>query len=170
MRVDYFHTGDAKQELFSFDRAVIEPLPWPGDLNKGIDDSNLGKYFFEVRDQKTQRVLYSRGFASVYGEWETTDEAQKIKRSFSESFRFPAPDAAIEIFLKKRDAKNDWVEIWKVSVDPKDIFIDRSKSRAPAQLIPIQKMGDRRRRLTCFCWAMATLRAKSESSRPTPAA
>ena len=142
MRVDYFHTGDAKQEVFSFDRAVIEPLPWPGDLNKGIDDSNLGKYFFEVRDQKTQRVLYSRGFASVYGEWETTDEAQKIKRSFSESFRFPAPDAAIEIFLKKRDAKNDWVEIWKVSVDPKDIFIDRSKSRAPAQLIPIQKMGD----------------------------
>ena len=142
MRVDYFHTGDAKQELFSFDRAVIEPLPWPGNPNKGIDDSNLGKYFFEVRDQKTQRVLYSRGFASVYGEWETTDEAQKIKRSFSESFRFPAPDAAVEISLKKRDAKNDWVEIWKVSVDPKDIFIDRSKSRAPAQLIPIQKMGD----------------------------
>jgi len=142
MRVDYFHTGDAKQELFSFDRAVIEPLPWPGDPNKGIDDTNLGKYFFEVRDQKTQRVLYSRGFASVYGEWETTDEAQKIKRSFSESFRFPAPDAAVEILLKKRDAKNDWVEIWKLSVDPKDIFIDRSKSRAPAPLIPIQKMGD----------------------------
>jgi len=142
MRVDYFHTGDAKQEIFSFDRAVIEPLPWPGDPNKGADDTNLGKYFFEVRDQKTQRVLYSRGFASVYGEWETTDEAQKIKRSFSESFRFPAPEAAVEIFLKKRDAKNVWVEIWKLSIDPKDIFIDRSKSIAPARLIPIQKMGD----------------------------
>ena len=25
MRVDYFHTGDAKQELFSFDEAVVEP-------------------------------------------------------------------------------------------------------------------------------------------------
>ena len=49
MRVDYFHTGDAKQEIFSFDRAVIEPLPWPGDPNKGIDDTNLGKYFFEVQ-------------------------------------------------------------------------------------------------------------------------
>jgi len=142
MRVDYFHTGDAKQEIFSFDRAVIEPLPWPGDPNKGVDDTNLGKYFFEVRDQKTQRVLYSRGFASVYGEWETTDEAQKIKRSFSESFRFPAPEAAVEILLKKRDAKNVWVEIWKLSIDPKDIFIDRSKSIAPARLIPIQKMGD----------------------------
>jgi len=142
MRLDYFHTGDAKEEVFSLDRIVIEPLPWPGDVNKAIDDTNLGKYFFEVRDQKTQRVLYSRGFASVYGEWETTDEAQKIKRSFSESLRFPTPEGPVEIILKKRDAKNGWLEIWKAAVDPKDIFIDRSKSRAPAPLIPIQKMGD----------------------------
>ena len=141
MRLDYFHTGDAKQEVFSFDRAVIEPLPWPGDPAKSLDDTNLGKYFFEVRDQKTQRALYSRGFASIYGEWETTDEATKIKRSFSESLRFPAPTEPVEIILKKRDAKNDWIEIWKISIDPKDIFIDRSQPGAPAPLIPIQKMG-----------------------------
>ncbi len=30
MRVDYFHTGDAKQELFSFDEAVVEPAVWSG--------------------------------------------------------------------------------------------------------------------------------------------
>ena len=35
MRVDYFHTGDATQEVFSLDRVVIEPLPWPGDPNPG---------------------------------------------------------------------------------------------------------------------------------------
>jgi uncharacterized protein len=142
MRLDYFHTGDSKHEIFSMDRVVIETLPWPGDLTKTIDDTNLGKYFFEVRDQKTTRVLYSRGFASVYGEWETTDEAQKIMRSFSESLRFPAPDAPVDIVLKKRDAKNDWIEIWKTSIDPKDMFVDRSKPRARANLIPIQKMGD----------------------------
>jgi len=142
MRLDYFHTGDAKQEIFSLDRVVIEPLPWPGDLSKSIDDTNLGKYFFEVRDQKTQRVFYSRGFASIYGEWETTDEAQKIKHTFSESLRFPAPETPVEISLKKRDAKNDWTEIWKTTIDPKDIFIDRSRPRAPATLIPVQKMGD----------------------------
>src|ERR1041385_4533987 len=100
MRLDYFHTGDAEHEIFSMDRVVIEPLPWPGDMSKTIDDTNLGKYFFEVRDQKTNRVLYSRGFASIYGEWETTDEAQKIMRRFSESLRFPAPDAPVEIVLK----------------------------------------------------------------------
>ena len=142
MRLDYFHTGDAKREFFSVDRVVLEPLPWPGDLAKNIDNSSLGKYLFEVRDQKTKRILYSRGFASIYGEWETTDEAAKMMRTFSESLRFPAPDAPVEIVLKKRDNKNRWDDIWKTSIDPKDIFIDRAKSRAPARLIPIQRMGD----------------------------
>jgi len=142
MRVDYFHTGDAKHESFSMGQVIIEPLPWPGNISKSIDNTNLGKYFFEVRDEKTGRVLYSRGFASVYGEWETTDEANKLTRTFSESFRFPAPDAPVQIVLSKRDTKNNWREIWKTSVDPKDMFVDRSKPRAPAPLIPIQKMGD----------------------------
>ncbi|HEV7682029.1 MAG TPA: IgA Peptidase M64 [Pyrinomonadaceae bacterium] len=142
MRLDYYHTGNSKQEVFSLDRVQIEPLPWPGDMSKTIDDSNLGKYFFEVRDQNTKRVLYSRGFASIYGEWETTDEAATMMRTFSESLRFPAPDAPVEIVLKKRDAKNSWRDIWSTIVDPKDMFIDRSKVSPPARLIPIQQMGD----------------------------
>lgn len=142
MRLDFYHTGDAKQEIFSVDRVVIEPLPWPGDLTRNLDDTNLGKYFFEVRDQKTKRVLYSRGFASIYGEWETTDEAKTLTRTFSESLRFPAPDGVVEIGLKKRDARNNWVDIWSTTIDPANIFIDRSKPTPPAALIPIQKMGD----------------------------
>ena len=142
MRLDYYHTGNSKQEVFSIDRIHIEPLPWPGDMSKTIDDSNLGKYFFEVRDQATKRVLYSRGFASIFGEWETTDEAAHMMRTFSESLRFPAPDAPVEIVLKKRDAKNSWWDIWSFDLDPKNIFIDRSKVPAPARLIAIQKMGD----------------------------
>ncbi|MGI9167837.1 MAG: IgA Peptidase M64 [Pyrinomonadaceae bacterium] len=142
MRLDYYHTGNATQEVFSIDRVVIEPLPWPGDLRQAIDDTNLGKYFFEVRDQNSKRVIYSRGFASIYGEWETTDEAKSISRTFHESLRFPAPDSPVEVVLKKRDAKNDFVDVWSTLINPKDIFIDRSKSPAPAPLIAIQKMGD----------------------------
>ena len=142
MRLDYYHTGTATEEVFSVDRIVLEPLPWPGDPAREIDDTNLGKYFFEVRDQQSKAVLYSRGFASIYGEWETTDEAKTLRRTFSESLRFPAPTAPVEIILKKRDARNAWSEVWSTTIDPKSIFIDRSKPRAPARLIPIQQMGD----------------------------
>ena len=142
MRLDYYHTGNATQEMFSLDRVVLEPLPWPGDLKKAVDDSNLGKYFFEVRDLASGRVLYSRGFASVYGEWETTGEAQKINRTFSESLRFPAPDAPVHIVLKERDKQNAFREVWSVDLDPKDKFIDRSQPQPSGRLIELQKSGD----------------------------
>src|SRR5688500_14014105 len=122
MRLDYYHTGNATKEVFSLDRIVVEPLEWPGDLRRAIDDTNLGKYFFEVRDQQTKAVLYSRGFASIYGEWETTDEAKSLRRTFSESLRFPAPDKPVDIVLKKRDARNAWRDIWTTSIDPSSIF------------------------------------------------
>src|SRR5687767_15579046 len=142
MRLDYYHTGDATQEVFSVDRVVIEPLPWPGDPSQAIDSSNLGKYLFEIRDSKTKQLLYSRGFASIYGEWETTDEAKTLKRTFQESLRFPAPSAPVNIILKKRDAKNNFQDVWTTTIDPADIFIDRSKRVAPAPLITIQKAGE----------------------------
>src|SRR5215204_2357087 len=142
MRLDYYHTGDASQEVFSVDRVVIEPLPWPGDPAQGIDTSNLGKYIFEIRDLKTKQLLYSRGFASIYGEWETTDEAKTLKRTFQESLRFPAPTSPVSMVLKKRDAKNVFQDIWTTTIDPADQFVDRSKPAAPAPLITIQKTGE----------------------------
>jgi len=141
MRLDYYHTGDTTHELFSVDRIVIEPLPWPGDMAKTIDDTNLGNYFFEVRDQASGRVLYSRGFSSVYGEWITTEEAKNASRTFSESLRFPAPEAPVKIVLKKRD-EGQFHDVWTTRIDPKDKFIDTSRPPSPGPLVTIQKSGE----------------------------
>ena len=140
MRLDYYHTGTATEERFSLDRIVIEPLPWAG--GKPIDDTNLGKYFFEVVDRKTNLPIYSRGFASIYGEWEGTGEAKTVSRTFHESLRFPAPDGPVQVLLKKRDPVNAFREIWSVLVDPKDMFVDTSKPESPGHLLEIQKSGD----------------------------
>ena len=141
MRVDYYHSGNAKQEMFGLDRVAIEPLEWPGNLDKSIDRTNLGRYFFEVKDRQG-RVLFSRGFASIYGEWETTDEAAKINRTFHESLRFPAPDSPVRIVIRKRDARNEFQDVWTIDVDPASMFVDRASPPAPGALIAIEKNGD----------------------------
>jgi hypothetical protein len=140
-RVDYFHTGNATEERFSLDRLVIEPLPWPGNPSRPVDETNLGKYLFEVRDHATNRLLYSRGFASIYGEWETTAEAKEVNRTFHESLRFPTPDKPVQVILKKRDARNAFREIWSLVVDPKDKFVDPSSPPSPGPLLPLLKNG-----------------------------
>src|SRR4051812_21593366 len=112
MRLDYYHTGNDKEERFSVDRIVLEPLPWPGNPARPIDTTNRGKYSFEVADAASGAVLYSRGFSSIYGEWETTGDAKDVNRTFSESLRFPAPDRPVRIVVKKRDARNVFRDIW----------------------------------------------------------
>jgi hypothetical protein len=142
MRVDFYHTGNAKEERFSLDRVVLEPLPWPGHPSRAIDDTNRGKYFFEVVDAASGRVLFSRGFSSIYGEWETTGEAQTIDRTFEESLRFPAPAAPVRIVVKKRDAKNMFKDAWTLAVDPADKFVLRNTAGNAGALIKLHEAGD----------------------------
>ncbi|PYR62157.1 MAG: hypothetical protein DMF91_07670 [Acidobacteria bacterium] len=147
MRVDYYHTGNASEERFSLDRLVVEPLPWPGNPVRPIDETNRGKYFFEVVDAASGRTIFSRGFASIYGEWETTAEAKAINRTVSESLRFPLVERPARIVLKKRDARNAFREIWTFTVDPSDRFIERGVSTAAGPLIALQDSGDPARKL-----------------------
>jgi hypothetical protein len=132
LRLDYFHSGTAGEERFSLDGMAVEG-PWPGNPRRPIDDTNLGRYLFEVRDRATNAVVYSRGFASVYGEWETTEEAARGWRTFHESLRFPMPAAPAQVVLRKRDAAGLFHEAWTVAVDPADPAIDRT---GPSKMRP----------------------------------
>src|SRR5260370_42677512 len=85
-RVDYFHTGNATEERFGVDRLVVEPLPWPGNPRPSVDDTNLGKEFFEVRDRASNLVLYSRAFSSIFAELALSAAAQIRVRTFHDSF------------------------------------------------------------------------------------
>jgi hypothetical protein len=123
MRVDYFHTGDAKAETIALDRVVADGA-WPGSRTRLIDDLNLGQYLVEVRDRETNRVLFSRGFATIYGEWETTDEAKQMHRTFHESVRFPWPRKPVQVVLSKRDRENAFQQIWSTAIDPNSRFVE----------------------------------------------
>ena len=145
LRVDYYHTGNSHDEWFSLDRVVLEPLEWPGNLNKSIDESQLGEYLFEVRERGSGKLVYSRGFNSVFGEWKTTEEGLHGNRTFSESLRFPSPEVPVELSLKERAGsgfRGLWKEVWKTVVDPKDKFVDRSRPASPGAVMELQKMGD----------------------------
>ena len=152
LRLDYFHTASAAEERFALDGLVREG-PWPGNPDRPLDDTNLGKYHFEVIDRATNRALYSRGFASICGEWETTAEARTAHRTFHESLRFPEPAGPVQVVLKKRDPRGLFHEIWSLAVDPADPTIDRTgppsgkvwavaESGPPRDKVDLLLMGD----------------------------
>ncbi len=125
LRLDYFHTASADEERFALD-AVVEEGPWAGNPDRPLDDTNLGEYFFEVIDTATNRAVYSRGFASICGEWQTTEEARHVHRTFHESLRFPKPVGTAHVVLKKRGVDGLFREAWAVAVDPEESTVDRT--------------------------------------------
>ncbi len=140
MRLDYFHTGTAAEERFSLDEVVLEG-PWAGRPDRTVDDTGGGKYFFEVRDARDGQLLYSRGFASVYGEWETTAEAKEHTRTFHESLRFPEPAGPVKVMLSKRDVAGNFQEAWSLEVDPKAATVDRTGPPREVRVWPVMKNG-----------------------------
>jgi len=142
MRVDYFHTGDAAQELFSLDEVVVEPAPWSGHPGREIDALRYGAYGFDVRDATSNTLLYSRGFGSIFDEWSTTEEATTITRTFHESVRFPMPTAPVTVTIRKRDG-TDWRDLWTTRVDPENMFVNTAPPQpSPGALIAFERHGD----------------------------
>jgi hypothetical protein len=141
MRVDYFHTGGPSSgEIVALDR-VVNDGPWPGSRTRLVDDTNLGKYRFEVHDAADGTLLYSRGFASVYGEWETTAERRKVHRTFHESLRFPWPQRPVRVTLQKRRDDGAFAAVWTTDIDPTSRFVNRAAAAAAAPVRTVLENG-----------------------------
>jgi hypothetical protein len=141
VRLDYTHSGNALGEQYAIERVLIEPLPWPGAMSQRFDDTNRGNNRVEVADAKTGDLLYSRDFSTIFGEWKTTEEANKLSRAFHESVRFPKPDRPVRVRIMKRDERNAFSVAWSVEVDTDGQDVVRKQGPAPAQAIPIKVSG-----------------------------
>jgi hypothetical protein len=141
LRVDYIHSGTSKTETYAIDRVVVEPLSWPGNPARALDNTNLGNNKVEVVDAKTGELLYSRGFSTIFGEWSSTEEADHVTRAFQESVRFPKPLHPVHVRILKRDADNAFVPAWTVDVDPDAQDVIRKQGPAPAKPVPIRVNG-----------------------------
>lgn len=141
VRVDYTHSGNALSDSYALEQVLVEPLPWPGDTTRSLDNTNRGQNRVEVADAKTGDLLYSRDFSTIFGEWRTTEEANKISRSFQESVRFPKPDRPVRVRILKRDERNAFSVAWSVDVDTDAPDVIRKQPPAPATPIPIRVSG-----------------------------
>jgi hypothetical protein len=138
LRFDYHHTGCATEEHIAPAGFRLEG-PWPGSRGGLIDDSNTGRYLFVVENAESHAPLYSRGFCSVYGEWETTGEAKKAWRAIEESQRFPEPKQPVELVLKKRLADGGWQEFSRTPLDPASRFVDRAPLAKTGEIVALSE-------------------------------
>jgi len=122
LRLDYFHTGDKENEFYSFDELIEEPY-WGGSKINLVDKFEYGRYKFMVFDEKSNELIYSRGYSTLFNEWQTTEEAKHTVKSFSETVVFPYPNNPVRVEFYSRNNKNELVKKFEYKVDPENYFI-----------------------------------------------
>ena len=122
LRVDYCLTGNSTVTSFSLRELIHEPY-WSGSKTNLIDTLEFGNYIVKVFEAGTDKLLFSKGYQNLYGEWQTTDEAKQVTKTFEESVIVPFPKVKIDIALFRKTWEGELVEGMRLTVNPDDYFI-----------------------------------------------
>lgn len=126
LRLDFYHYGNSNTETFTFDELIEEPY-WGGSKVNLVDTFNYGYYMMKVYDDSTNQLIYSRGFSTLFQEWQTTEEAKHIYRTYPGSVVFPYPKAKVKVEIYRRDKMNVFQKKFEYVVDPESYFIKKER-------------------------------------------
>lgn len=128
LRLDYVHAGDSRSDGFYFTRLVEEPF-WGGPRIGLVDTASRGNYCFNVYDLASGRLIYSRGFSSLFFEWQATGEADVANRAMEESIVMPMPKNSARVEICRRNGEGKFVPAFEKTIDTDSYFIDRDRKQ-----------------------------------------
>jgi len=137
LRFDFYHVGNSDTEKIIFGELIEEAI-WGGNKVNLVDTLNLGEYKLSIF--LNDIVIYSKGFSTLFKEWQTTKEAKKIDRSYSGTVIFPYPKNSVTLKLYSRNKESIFTEIYKLEIDPDNYFI-REESYAKYDVEKIKYSG-----------------------------
>ena len=122
LRVDYCLTGNQKETTYSLKELIREPY-WSGSKTNLVDTLEFGNYIVKVFESETDNLLFSKGYQNLFGEWQTTDEAKQVTKTFDESVVVPFPKVKIDIAMYYKTWEGELKEGIRFSVNPENYFI-----------------------------------------------
>jgi hypothetical protein len=122
LRFDFLLAGNATETAIYPQQMKQEPF-WAGPVENLIDTFNYGTYRFRVLDADSRKLLFSRGFSTLFQEWQTTAEAKRINRSFYQAVFLPFPKNKVTLEIEIRTWEGDFKPLYTVTIDPEDYFI-----------------------------------------------
>jgi hypothetical protein len=140
LRIDYFHTGDWQSEIYSIDK-LIEEKYWGGTKTNLIDPFDYGKYHCKVYDLKTNILIFTYSYSTLFSEWQTTAEAKKITSSFPETVLIPYPKNKVRVEFHSRNTKGVFEKKYEFTVDPASYFVQK-ENKFPFPSFDILINGD----------------------------
>lgn len=122
LRINYNFVGNNKTQELSVDELISFKV-WAGRRHN-LDSLYLaGNGQITMSDDATGKVIYRTSFSSLFQEWQNTEEATRVRKSFENVFLLPFPKKPVKIELTLCNSRRDVTSKLIHRVNPKDILI-----------------------------------------------
>jgi len=129
LRIDYYHTGNSQEEIYSIDQVKSEPF-WGGSHTALTDTLNFGEYYVKAFDVLSNKLIFSHGYCALFDEWQFTGEARHTMRTFTETVVMPFPRKDVRMEFFSRNFMGVYEKKFEYTVEVKNYFISDEKQMA----------------------------------------
>ncbi|RZT93368.1 peptidase M64-like protein [Ancylomarina subtilis] len=127
LRVDYLLGGNANEQTVFLQQIKKESF-WGGTTKNLVDSFNYGNFRFKLIDKASETLIYSRGFGSLFQEWQATPEAKTLNRSYYQVNVMPFPKHKAQFVIDYRNRDGVYVKLFEYEIDPENYFILEEKA------------------------------------------
>ena len=122
LRIDYIFSGtDRSQEISLDEMSCFDG--WAG-RRVNLDKTPLrGNGQIMLTDKSTGAILYRQSFSTLFQEWQTTEEATRLRKSFENVFLLPMPASKALVKVELYDFRGGVSASLAHEVDPSDVLI-----------------------------------------------
>lgn len=124
LRLDYVFGGNNREQHIFFEQAYVTTR-WAGRKSRLTEMPLLGNGQIKLKDVATGQLLYVHTFSTLFQEWQATEEATKVQKSFETSYNVPMPKQPVCVEVTLTDFHGKVIGEMSHTIDPKDILIRR---------------------------------------------
>lgn len=122
LRIDYLLGGTSDTAEVFIQLMKKEPH-YGGSITNLVDRDDYGTYRYRLHDCQSGKLIFSRGFCPLFQEWQTTEEAAKIKKSFHQTAILPFPAVKVNFTIDRKTKEGHYQRLISLEIDPHDYFI-----------------------------------------------
>ena len=143
LRLDYIFAGNNNSQAIYLD-GMKTFNGWYGRRNNMDTLPLQGNGHITITDITGSDTLYMHSFSTLFQEWQSTEEATQVARSYENTFLIPMPKDKIQVTIELKNIHNGTKSYFKHTINPKDRLISRHSEKETLPYHYIHKAGDSR--------------------------
>lgn len=146
LRLDYIFAGTAEEQAIYLSGMKT----YDGWYGKRINLPRLplqGNGIITVTDTTGQDTIYRHSFSTLFQEWQSTEEATRVARSYENTLLIPMPKAKAQVTVELTNMHNGRKACLKHIIDPQDRLIRIHDKQETTPYTYLRKAGDSREKI-----------------------